>query len=413
MKQFSKIFKFEFLNYLKNKVFLIMTIAIIVVIAGVLTVPALLGMDGQEETSAPADGRPVIAVLENTQTQGTTEFLAQALPAFTLEKTDETEESLRASVQKGDYAAVLVMRTPLSYRYIVDSMGMFDTTQQQIDAVLVSKYQVDVMQEAGMSAEEAQGVLTAQTTPEVVEIGTSQMQSFFYTYILILLLYIAIILYGQFVATGVAAEKSSRAMELLITSAKPESLMFGKVMGIGSAGLLQMALILGSGFLFYQLNASYWQGNMIISSIFGMPLSMLLYTLLFFVLGFFIYAFLFGALGSLANRSEDVNTLVLPVTMLFIVAFLVVMTSMGSGSIDSPLMIACSYIPFTSPMAMFTRIAMGGVAAWEIILSVAILVTTTIGVGYLSAAIYRVGVLLYGKPPKLSELFRILKRSKQ
>ena len=131
------------------------------------------------------------------------------------------------------------------------------------------------------------------------------------------------------------------------------------------------------------------------------------------MLGFFIYAFLFGALGSLANRSEDVNTLVLPVTMLFVVAFLVVMTSMGSGTVDSPLMVVCSYIPFTSPMAMFTRIAMGSVAAWEIILSVAILIATTIGVGYLSAAIYRVGVLLYGKPPKLSELFRILKRSKQ
>ena len=122
--------------------------------------------------------------------------------------------------------------------------------------------------------------------------------------------------------------------------------------------------------------------------------------------------FLYGALGSLANRSEDVNTLVMPVTFLFIIAFFVVMYSMASGSVDTPLITVCSFIPFTSPMAMFIRIAMGTVAGWEIALSVAILVLTTIAVGYLSAAIYRIGVLLYGKPPKLSEVFRMLRRER-
>ena len=135
----------------------------------------------------------------------------------------------------------------------------------------------------------------------------------------------------------------------------------------------------------------------------------LLYAVLFFVLGYFIYAFLFGALGSLVSRLEEINTSVLPITFLFIIAFVVVMASMGSGNVDNTAMVVCSFIPFTSPMAMFTRIAMGDVSGLSIAISVAILLVSTVGVGYLSALIYRMGVLMYGKTPKLSEVFRMLK----
>ena len=141
------------------------------------------------------------------------------------------------------------------------------------------------------------------------------------------------------------------------------------------------------------------------ASIFDMPLSILLYTILFFVLGFLLYAFLYGALASLASRLEDINTLVMPVSFLMIIAFLVSIFSM-LGDVDSVLMRVASFVPFTSPMAMFTRICMGSVAPWEVVLSVALLVGSTIGIGYLAAAIYRVGVLMYGKPPKLMALVR-------
>jgi ABC-2 type transport system permease protein len=188
--------------------------------------------------------------------------------------------------------------------------------------------------------------------------------------------------------------------------------MFGKVLGAGCAGLLQFVLIFGSGFTFYNLNASYFTDNMIIQSIFNMPLSILLYAILFFVLGFFIYAFMYGALGSLVSRMEELNTTIMPVTYLFIIAFMVVMFSMSSGNVDNAAMLVCSYIPFTSPMAMFVRIAMGNVAVWEIIVSVVILIGATIGIGFLAAAIYRMGVLMYGKPPKPNEIIKMLKNSK-
>jgi ABC-2 type transport system permease protein len=133
--------------------------------------------------------------------------------------------------------------------------------------------------------------------------------------------------------------------------------------------------------------------------------------LLFFVLGFVIYAFLFGAVGSTVSKLEDINTAVQPITLLFVAAFMVVMFSLASNNVDTPLMIVCSYVPFTSPMAMFTRIAMSTVPWYEITISTAILIASVIGVGILSAKIYRVGVLLYGTKPKIGALFKAIRNA--
>ena len=169
---------------------------------------------------------------------------------------------------------------------------------------------------------------------------------------------------------------------------------------------MQISAIFGSALLFYNVNKSYWGDNMIIDSIFNIPPELLVYMLVFFLLGFLIYAFLYGAIGSTASKLEDINTSVMPITFLFIIAFMVVVFSMSSGTIDNTAMIVCSYIPFTSPMAMFTRICMSSVAWYEIAASIAILVGSTVGIGVLSAKIYRVGVLLYGTPPKFSAILK-------
>ena len=147
------------------------------------------------------------------------------------------------------------------------------------------------------------------------------------------------------------------------------------------------------------------------SSIFDIPVELLIYMLVFFVLGFLIYAFLYGAIGSTASKLEDINTSVMPITMLFIVGFIVVVFSMTSGEIDTTLMKICSYIPFTSPMAMFTRIAMSTVAWYEIAISIAVLVGSVVGIGILAAKIYRIGVLLYGTPPKLSAIIDAIRKA--
>ncbi len=411
MKQLFTIFRFEFGNYAKSKAYLWLTIILIAALGVVLSIPRIMESTG---TKNGPQQKEVVAVAGKADAGRILPLLSASAKDKEFRLSGDDPGTLKAAVESGKYDGAIYLNSALDYTYIVKNLGMYDTTRQQVDETLLTAYRGQALQKLGVPAPDAQKILSAQVQSNVLKTaeGKDQMKNFFYTYVLIFVLYMAILMYGQFVASSVATEKSTRAMELLITSAKPRSLMFGKVYGAGTAGLLQLALILGSGFLFYNANRQYYGSNEIVRSIFDMPLSILLYALLFFLLGYFIYAFLYGALGSLVSRMEELHQAVLPVNFLFIIAFIIVMFSMGSGNVDNAAMVVCSYIPFTSPMAMFVRIAMGNVANWEIAVSVAILVLSTVGIGFLAAAIYRMGVLLYGKAPKPREICALLKSGK-
>lgn len=411
MKQFRTIFWFEYMGYAKNKVFVGLTALLIAVMAVVLFYPRFTENKSQTENTPFAGTSKNIAVASAESAEiaeETAEFLRNGLTQHQFTATDDSEEALTSHVSDGTYDAAIFLTDAAAYKYIVETSAMMDMTEMTVQEMMTVKYQYARMAALGLSAEDAANVMQATVTAETVILGNDQSRNFFYTYILMFLLYMAVLLYGQFVAQSVAAEKSSRAMELLITSAKPVNLMFGKVLGAGAAGFTQLVLLLGSAFVFYGVNKSYWAGNTVVESIFAMPLSMLLYTILFFVLGYLLYSFLYGALASLASRLEDINTLVMPVTFLMIASFMITVFSM-MNNVDNGVMKVASFIPFTSPMAMFTRIALGHVEPYEIVISVAVLLVSTILIGYLAAAIYKIGVLMYGKPPKPQELVRALR----
>ena len=408
MKQFGKILKFELKYYLKNKVFVGVTIFLVLLIAAVMFFPRISAMfEKGDVTDTPTD-LPVMLVKADdpAQTEMVRETFAAAFTGYDVQSTDAEIGDITGKITSEDVECAFVMTGPTSYTYYVNNLSMYDSNSAIADEVLQQIYQLNAMINGGMTAEQAGEVMSIQITGEVESLGKDQFQNFFYTYIMIFALYMVILLYGQMVATNVATEKSSRAMEVLITSAKPNSMMFGKVLASCIAGLVQLVAVFGSALVFYNLNKSYWGDNMIVDSIFNIPPELFVYMLVFFILGFLIYAFMFGAVGSTASKLEDINTSVMPITMLFIIAFFVVMFSMASGSIDNTLMTVCSYIPFTSPMAMFTRICMSTVPLYEILISVAILIGSTLGIGFLAAKIYRVGVLMYGTTPKLGAILK-------
>lgn len=412
MKQFGTIFKFELKNYLKSKVFAGVTIFLVVLIAVLMFFPRITAAFGGGDRETVAE-HPVMYVITDTRenAEAVRQAFAAAFPDYDVQTTVEGLDWVQDQITSGQAKCAFVLDSLTSYTYYVNNLSMYDSNTMIADEVLQNVYRVSAMMGHGMTAESAQQILTVQIEHDTASLGKDQMQNFFYTYIMIFALYMVILLYGQMVATNVATEKSSRAMELLITSAKPTSMMFGKVIASCLAGLIQLVAVFGSAFLFFNINRAYWDDNGIITSIFDMPIDLLVYMLIFFVLGFFIYAFLYGAIGSTASKVEDINTSVMPLTMLFIIAFVVVMFSMGSGSVDNLAMKICSYVPFTSPMAMFTRIAMSTVPIYEVIISVAILIACVLGVGVLSAKIYRVGVLLYGTPPKIGAILKAIKQA--
>ena len=408
MKQFGKILRFELKYYLRNKVFVGVTIFLVLLIAVVMCFPRISAVFDKGDTSdTPAELSVMLVKAENpTQAEMVRETFAAAFTDYDVQITDAGNDDIKDEITSGNVECAFVLTGPTAYTYYVNNLSMYDSNSVVADEVLQQIYQMNAMINGGMTAEQAGEVMNIQITGEVENLGKDQAQNFFYTYIMIFALYMVILLYGQMVATNVATEKSSRAMELLITSAKPTSMMFGKVIASCLAGLIQLVAVFGSALVFYNLNKNYWDGNAIVDSIFNIPPELFIYMLVFFVLGFLIYAFMFGAVGSTASKLEDINTSVMPITILFIIAFFVVMFSMTSGNVDNTLMTVCSYIPFTSPMAMFTRICMSTVPLYEILISIVILIGTTVGVGFIAAKIYRVGVLLYGTTPKIRNIIK-------
>ena len=408
MKQFGKILKFELKYYFKNKIFVGVTIFLVLAIAAVMFFPRITALFETDDTSDTSAELSVMLVKADDPAQAdmVKQAFATAFTDYDVQITDESNDTIKDKITSGDAECSFVMTDATAYTYYVNNLSMYDMNTEIANEVLQQIYQMNAMIGGGMTAEQATDVMNIQITSEVESLGKNQMENFFYTYIMIFALYMVILLYGQMVATNVATEKSSRAMEVLITSAKPTSMMFGKVLASCFAGFIQLVAVFGSALIFYNLNKSYWGDNMIIDSIFNIPPELLVYMLVFFILGFLIYAFMFGAVGSTASKLEDINTSVMPITMLFIVAFIVVMTSMSSGNVDNTIMKVCSYIPFTSPMSMFTRIAMSTVPWYEIAISIAILIGSTVGIGVLSAKIYRVGVLMYGTSPKIGNIIK-------
>ena len=408
MKQFGKILKFELKNYAKNKAFVGVTIFLMVVIAIVMFFPRITALfESDDPSDTTADLFVMLVKAEDlTQADMVKQTFAASFTDYEVQITDAEISVIKYKITSGDVECAFVMNGATSFTYYVDNLSMYDMNPDIATSVLQQIYQMNAMINGGMSAEDDEGVMSIQINGEVESLGKDQMQNFFYTYIMIFALYMVILLYGQMVAMSVATEKSSRAMELLITSAKPINMMFGKVLAACMAGLVQLVAIFGSALVFYNVNKSYWGDNGIIDSIFNIPPELFVYMLVFFLLGFLIYAFLYGAISSTVSKLEDINTAVQPVTFLFIIGFMVVMFSMSSGSVDNILMQICSYIPFTSPMAMFTRIAMSTVPWYEIAISIGILVASTFGIGILSAKIYRVGVLMYGTSPKIGNIIK-------
>jgi len=252
-----------------------------------------------------------------------------------------------------------------------------------------------------------------QNSRSIAEIATGYILA----YVGILLIFMSVYLYGYGVATGVAEEKSSRIMEILVNAATPFQLMVGKIVGIGAAGLSQMAafVVVGIGALLLQtpikallFGSSTGTGGLNLD-ITGTSITMLLLLLVYFLLGFLLYATLFAAVGALVKRQEELQNVVQPVMWLFTVGYLV--SFAGIYSPDAAWVKVISYIPFWTPTTMLMRIGIGAVAWWEIVMTIALMLVAIYLCAVISARIYRYGILMYGQKPGLRQLLKLVRNA--
>lgn len=405
---FKAVLSFEYTSIIKNKAFIISTVLIVVLLGLASFLPALImSLSSDDSGDGDETGGSKIALVNNAYEKD--DIIVKSIKNefgndYNVEVV-KNEEDARNGVKNEDYSFAILLDKPLEYSYITLTQSIYDSTTDIVDIAVTSAYRTTELEKKGISAEESEKLLSASTKRSVVTLGTDQTETYISTYILIMVLYMAIISYGQLVSNSVVTEKSSRAMEMLITCASPSDLMFGKVIGAGLAGFTQMAVIFGVGAVSVPTMVNSMPDE--IKSMFSFSAESAIFAVLFFVLAFFIYAFVFAAIASLVSRIEDLSNIMSPIMFVIIFAFIIVIIGMNSGELNSPIMIVTSYIPFTAPLSMFARMSMSDVAAWEVALSIAIQVVSIFILGKLAAAIYRIGVLLYGKPPRFREIFKM------
>lgn len=404
MRKFWIILAHTFITRFKTKSFLISTVITLALIAGLSNIDKIIDMFVGDEVEK-------VAVLDETNElfphlkKGAEEADSQ----LELLSAKASEKELKRKVTEGDYEALVKLSFDQDKmpKAVVYSNNANDTDYKNTISQTLQQLKVAMATEkAGID----QGTLAKIQAPVQIEqvslddaAKTEEEldQTRGIVYVMLFLLYISVITYGMMIAQDVANEKSSRVMELLISSASPVTHMFAKIVGIALLGLTQVTLFIVVGYALVASKSGAGSGIVGAIGLQDIPISVYIYALVFFILGYLLYATLAAMLGSLVSRVEDVQQFMTPMIFLIMIAFFIAI--FGLELPEAGFVTVSSYIPFFSPMIMFMRIGMLDVPAWEIALSMGILCATILLLAVIGARVYRGGVLMYGKSSSLKD----------
>lgn len=423
----------EYNQRVRKKSFIITTILMPILMVALMSVPALIMHYGGDEE------RREIVVIDQSGTIAT-QLEDGEKTKFTL--TDKSYEEAQKSAPEA-YGYLVIGTDIVSdpsqlklYTHETSTLGIEKEITRQISTIVENERMAATNIEGLDSIMQSIKARASLTTFTIVatdniqaetEKSSSAIVSMGLGYIGGFMIYMFIFVYGAFVMQGVIEEKSSRIIEVMVSSVKPFQLMMGKILGIALVAVTQLLIwvvlfvilsfaaqsILMSGVEaqvgdMAALAASQGANPNLVSvlNILSDPgyLFMVLGCyLLFFVGGYLLYAAMFAAVGSAVDNAQDASQLQLPITVPLILAIIVMMNAMQTP--NSPLAFWFSIIPFTSPIVMMARIPYG-IPTWEIITSLVLLYGTFIAMTWVSAKIYRVGIFMYGKKPSFKEIIK-------
>ncbi|RRQ28157.1 ABC transporter permease [Rhodococcus sp. Eu-32] len=381
--------KREFTVQVMKKSFVISNVIILaVIIGGIIAYSIFSGGDDEERDVVGVVGDSSIAsVLEQTGT-------AVGSPVEVREISDA--DTARADVESGDVAVALVPGSAGAYTAITDS---------ELEGTLRAVVEGSVQTQATDTALAAQGVdqnalaaavSQATVTVEAIDPPDPEAgQRVALSLAAVFVLYAQIIGFGMYVAMGVVEEKSSRVVELLLSTVRPLQLLWGKIIGIGAVGILQLALYGAAG-----VGAGLATGTLTVT---GTAITVFASTLGWFVLGFAFFAVLYAAGGSMVSRQEDVNSTTMPLLLLIMAMFFSAFYSVGDP--ESTLSNVLSWIPPFSAVMMPLRIAAGVAPVYQVVGTVLIMAATTAALAVVAAKIYQRSILRIGKTVTWKEAF--------
>ncbi len=418
MRRFLTVYEFELKSYMKNKSFVITTIVLAVLLFGAMFLPRVFDMSdmlGIESAKTEDDKKDTEDKNKEDATrlglvdeEGLFADLSMLEQAFgddvNIVKLNDVRE-LEKAVKKEEITAGFDVKDDLHYEYYVLNREMFDENQAVFEEVLSMMHQQRFCEEQGIDYASFMAEYNAPVDCTEQILGKDAEDNYWYCYALVIVIFMMIILYGVMVATSVTVEKSNRSIEVLVTSIDAKYLLFGKVFAGATAAILQLGLILAAVLGGYAINHTFWGDAL--DMVLDIPGEVLAAFAVFGIGGFLFYAFLYGAMGALVSKTEDINKTAGTLQMVIMIVYFAVLFQLQNP--DGIVMKVCSFLPFSSYSAMFVRIGMGTVAMWEIVVSAVILFASIFGVGWLAAKIYRMGTLRYGNPIKLSTALKNIK----
>jgi ABC-2 type transport system permease protein len=431
MKKIWLIIQREYITRVRNKTFLLSTFLTPLLFAGVFAIIIFITVKGQTTDR--------VAFRDNTGIFQEQEYKRTGV-VFISDPEADTSNYLSKGYSAIVYAPNFSINNTDKWQvYSKKNFGLIQS--EAIRDIIRNEYERYVFREQGIdvslldSVKKASGSLSVETAiigqGEEIKKGNSGI-AYGVGYAASFLIYITLFIYGSMVMRGVMEEKTNRIAEVVVSSVKPFQLMMGKILGIGAVGLTQFVLWImlmfllstGVGFLIPSdvdpetLNSAMAQANestrmAAISGIkdavgaVNVPLLVVCF-LFYFLFGYLFYAALFAAVGSAVNEDpQDAQSLMFPITMPIVLAIVIMINAITNP--ESPMAVWSSIIPFFSPIVMMARLPFGvpgTVAYWELALSMVMLVVGFLVTTWLSAKIYRTGILMYGKKPTWKELLK-------
>ena len=444
MSKLSLIIQREYLAKVRNKSFVIMTFLSPILMVGMIVLIAYLSQINDSE-------KRVVAIL-NESDYFQSDFLNNSRVSFVHYYNIELTEA-KDSVENMGFSGLLYIPDDQNFQLAAANAVFYSEDApntmvlDHIENIFQAELRKNRLIDIGLSDEEFESVnsqfeiRTSTYSGELNLKGINELKAFFggaFGYLIMMF----IIIYGGFVMRSVIEEKTSRIIEVIISSVKPFQLMLGKIIGTSLAGITQFAIWIVSAsmllfvvLMIFNINAPFSTASASIATesvspiappspdvdklqlyaeeIFQLPwLLLIVFFVIYFILGYLIYSSIYAAIGAAVDNETDTQQFIFPIILPLMLAIYVGFFSVFSNP-HGPIAVGFSLFPLTSPIVMLMRlpggIGDGGVPVWQLLLSLVFLIVTFIGIVWLAAKIYRVGILMYGKKPTYKELYKWLK----
>ena len=380
----------------RSKAYLLTSILTLLIVIGLIVVPSLFA-GGTEESEIGSVGEGNTEIIEAAELIGNAgdDPDAESSVELNIVKYDDRAAG-EAALEAGDIDALLVDGDEV----VTETVSGFGESSlvRLLQRGAASVELEAVVAESGEAAQDVINVMTSaplQATTLTGDDPANEAQGFI-AYIGLLLLYVAILLYGTWILTGVTEEKTNRVVEVLLASVRPWQLLAGKIAGIGLLGLAQFGLTIVIAVAAISLTG--------VLEIPDLSVSVVVNLIFWFIVGFLVYAVLFAAAGSLVSRMEDAQTAAMPMTLIAVAGMFLSIAALQDP--DGPVALVGTLIPLTAPFVVPVRAALGAIPAWQYALSIAITLGTIALLINFAGRVYAGGLLRFGAKVKLKEAWK-------